>query len=189
MNKNRAIVALLAGTLALMLAAGVAWAATVQCQVGEEVCLGTSEADTITGTSGYDYIRALGGADLAKGLGGNDAVHGGRGKDTVKGGGGPDQSIWGGQANPFNDASDDYAYGGAGKDTVIGGYAQGGVDHVYGEDGDDTIQTNQRGGAVEMYGVEITKEIINCGAGYDTVYFDDGLDEVAQNCEDLNPYE
>ena len=60
MSKSRRIVALLSGTLALVLAAGVAWAATVQCQVGEEMCLGTTGADTITGTSEQDYIRGLG---------------------------------------------------------------------------------------------------------------------------------
>src|SRR5829696_6065154 len=84
MSKKKAIVGVLAGTLALVLAAGVAWAATVQCQMGAERCLGTSDADTITGTSGVDYIRALGGNDLARGMGAGDVVQGGKGKDTVK---------------------------------------------------------------------------------------------------------
>src|SRR5215213_6765163 len=87
MSKNRAIVAVLTGTLALVLAAGVAWAATVQCQVGEEVCLGTSDPDTITGTSGYDHIRGRGGGGRGKGKGEGDSVGGGKGKDTVKGDG------------------------------------------------------------------------------------------------------
>ena len=191
MSKSRVIVALLSGTLALVLAAGVAWAATVQCQVGEEMCLGTTEADTITGTSEQDYIRGLGGADLARGMGQDDTVIGGKGKDTVKGLGGPDHLLWGGEAGllnlgPFTDASDDYTYGGAGADRLFGGYAQGGVDRVFGEDGNDYIETYQRGLAAE-YGVIVTKEIVNCGAGQDTVYFDKDKDVVAPNCEDRHP--
>ena len=190
-KKNRALVALLAGTLALVLTAGVAWAATVQCEEGLMVCLGTPDPDTITGTSGYDHIRGLAGADLARGMGGADRIEGGKGKDTVKGLGGSDYSLWGGEAGlenegPYTDASDDYVYGGAGGDTIYGGYAQGGVDRVFGEDGNDYILTYQRGLANDL-GVVITKEIINCGAGYDTVAFDEGKDEVAQNCENLYP--
>ena len=196
-KKNRALVALLAGTLALVLAAGVAWAATVQCQENApgdpvQVCLGTTGADTITGTSGVDWIRGLGGADLARGMGGSDIVQGGKGKDIVKGLGGPDTFLFGGESGPqfeggpFTDASDDYVYGGDGGDFILGGYALGGVDRVFGEDGNDYIQTYQRGLANDL-GVVVTKEIINCGAGDDTVIFDEGKDEVAQNCENLYP--
>ena len=178
-KKNRALVALLAGTLALVLAAGVAWAATVQCEENApgdpvQVCLGTTGADTITGTSGVDWIRGLGGADLARGMGGSDIVQGGKGKDIVKGLGGPDTFLFGGESGPqfeggpFTDASDDYVYGGSGGDNIIGGYAQGGVDRVFGEDGDDYIQTYQRGSAKDL-DIVVTKEIINCGAGDDTV--------------------
>ena len=192
--KSKAIVALLAGTLALVLAAGVAWAATVQCQAGVQECLGSPNPDTITGTSGQDSIRALAGADLARGMGGDDIVQGGRGKDTVKGLGGPDHFVFGGEsgpdvlAGPFTDASDDYAYGGAGGDSMYGGYAQAGVDHVFGEDGNDYIRTYQRGLAKD-FGVEVTKEIVNCGAGQDTVIFDKDKDEVAPNCEVKYPVE
>jgi len=197
MNKKRAIVGVLAGTLALVLASGVAWAATVQCQENApgdpvQVCLGTTGADTITGTSGVDWIRALRGNDLAKGMGGQDLVQGGKGKDTVDGGGGADPFIFGGESGPqfeggpYTDASDDYAYGGSGGDGIIGGYAQGGVDHVFGEDGDDYIQTYQRGIA-KNFGVVVTKEVIKCGAGYDTVIFDKDKDVVAENCEKLYP--
>ena len=195
--KNRAIVGLLAGTLALVLAARVAWAATVQCQENDpadpvEVCLGTPNADTITGTSEVDYIRALAGSDLARGMGGADAVQGGKGKDTVKGLGGSDQFIFGGESGPefedgpFTDASDDYAYGGDGADSMYGGYGLGGVDRVFGEDGNDYIQTNQRGYRASL-DVILTKEIVNCGAGQDTVQFDEDVDEVAPNCEDQIP--
>jgi Ca2+-binding RTX toxin-like protein len=189
--KRRAIVALLAGTLALVLAAGVAWATTVQCQTRVQVCFGTLDPDTLTGTSENDYIRALAGADLVKGMGDADGVTGGRGMDTIEGGAGSDTFLWGGEAGPehlgpYTDASDDHVYGGAGGDHIFGGYAQGGTDRVYGEEGNDYIETYQRGRVAQL-GVKITKEMVNCGAGYDTVVFDKDVDEVAKNCEERHP--
>jgi hypothetical protein len=177
--------------VALVMASGVAWAATVQCQDRVQECLGTPDSDALTGTSERNFIRALAGADLARGMGGTDGIMGGRGEDTVKGGTDPDPFLWGGEAGPqgqgpFTDASDDQVYGGAGGDRVLGGYAQGGTDHVYGEDGDDYMETYQRGRAAEL-GVKITKEIVNCGAGQDTVVFDKDIDEVAPNCEARYP--
>jgi RTX calcium-binding nonapeptide repeat (4 copies) len=190
---NRAIMALLAGTLALVLATGVAWAATVQCPALYEECLGTPDPDTLTGTSGQDAIRALAGSDLVRGMGEADVVIGGRGKDTVEGGAGPDTFLWGGESGPmshgpFTDASDDHVYGGAGGDGLYGGYAQGGTDRLYGEEGNDSIETYQRGRVAQL-GVKITKEIVNCGTGYDKVVFDKDIDEVAPNCEERYPVE
>ena len=126
-------------------------------------------------------------------MGYGDIIEGGKGKDTVKGLGGSDEFLWGGEAGlemegPYTDASDDYVYGGAGGDSIRGGWAQGGVDRLFGEDGNDTIETNQRDLPAD-YGVIVTKEIVNCGAGYDTVTFDDDLDEVAPNCEDQHAIE
>jgi Ca2+-binding RTX toxin-like protein len=182
-------VMLLVGAMlvALVMASGVAWAATVQCQAGVEVCLGTSDPDALSGTGENNYIRALAGADVVRGMGGADFVTGGRGEDTVQGGTGPDPFLWGGEAGPkhlgpFTDASDDHVYGGAGDDGILGGQAQGGTDRLYGQDGDDYIETYQRSRAAQL-GVKITKEIVNCGAGQDTVVFDKDIDVVAPNCE------
>jgi hypothetical protein len=177
--------------VALVMASGVAWAAAVQCQSRVQVCFGTPDSDALTGTSENDYIRALAGADLVRGTGGDDFVTGGRGKDTVEGGAGSDAFLWGGEAGPqhlgpFTDASDDHVYGGAGGDRILGGYAQGGTDRVYGEDGDDYIETYQRGRVAQL-GVKITKEIVNCGTGYDTVVFDKDIDEITPNCEPRYP--
>ena len=60
--------------LALLVAGGVALAATVTCQVGV-ACNGTSSADTITGTTSNDTIKGLGGNDTIKALDGIDAVY------------------------------------------------------------------------------------------------------------------
>jgi Ca2+-binding RTX toxin-like protein len=155
------------------------------------VCLGTPDSDALTGTGEYDHIRALAGADLVKGMGDAEGITGGRGEDTVQGGAGSDAFLWGGEAGPqhlgpFTDASDDHVYGGAGGDRILGGFAQGGTDRVYGQEGNDYIETYQRGRASQL-GVRITKEMVNCGAGYDTVDFDKDIDEVAQNCEARHP--
>jgi Ca2+-binding RTX toxin-like protein len=71
--------------LALLLAAGVALAATVTCQVGV-ACNGTSSADTITGTTSNDTIKGLGGNDTIRALDGVDKINGGPNNDTMNGG-------------------------------------------------------------------------------------------------------
>jgi hypothetical protein len=54
------------------------------------------------------------------------------------------------------------------EDRIFGGFGQGGVDHVFGGDGNDAIAVDQRG----VKGVKPTKEVVDCGAGNDTVYRD-----------------
>jgi Ca2+-binding RTX toxin-like protein len=59
--------------LVLLLASGVAWAATVDCADASTVfCRGTDGPDTIYGTDGQDAISARDGADKVYGRGGND---------------------------------------------------------------------------------------------------------------------
>jgi len=50
------------------------------------------------------------------------------------------------------------------------------VDRLY---GDEIINAAQR----SALDVRVTKEIIDCGPGEDTVYFDRGRDVVAKDCE------
>ena len=71
--------------LALLVAGGVALAATITCQVGV-VCNGTSEADTITGIASNDTINGLDGNDFIKARGGSDKIDGGPNNDTMNGG-------------------------------------------------------------------------------------------------------
>jgi len=75
--------------LALLVAGGVALAATITCQVGV-VCNGTSEADTITGIASNDTINGLEGNDFIKARGGSDKIDGGPNNDTLNGGPGND---------------------------------------------------------------------------------------------------
>ena len=82
---RRMILLLTTMALALLLAAGVALAATVTCQVGV-TCKGTSSADTITGTTSNDTINGLAGNDTINALGGIDKINGGTQNDTMDGG-------------------------------------------------------------------------------------------------------
>ena len=84
--------------LALLLAGGVALAATVTCQVGV-ACNGTSSGDTITGTTSNDTIKGLGGNDKISALDGIDKINGGPKNDTMNGAAGNDTyqfaNFWG----------------------------------------------------------------------------------------------
>ena len=172
--KKRIMVAMGLMGAALILAAGVAWAVTVNCQVGVP-CVGTDDPDRLNGTNkpddmfarqDGDLLRGLSGADILFGdhppmqnttTDGNDELFGNDGEDTLAGLGGSDVLKGGGSADRIEarEASEN-----PGEDTVGGG---GGKDVIFAHDNEfDTI---------------------NCGANVDEVIFDKGLDEVAANCE------
>jgi Ca2+-binding RTX toxin-like protein len=170
--------------LAAMLVCGAALAKDITCR-GKTSCFGTDRADTMVGTRADNNMFGLAGKDAMKGRGGADYVRGEQGADEVRGGPGADLTVWGGgfdNGGNFNDRSDDQVYGGGNADTILGGFARSGVDHLYGGDGDDTINAAQRNSGMD---VVVTKEVIDCGPGQDTVYFDEGKDE-AKNCEIKN---
>jgi len=167
--------------LMVLLACGLALAATITCR-GTASCFGTDRADTMTGARADDNMFGLAGGDAMRGRGGADYVRGDQGKDKVRGGPGKETSVWGGgfdNGGNFNDGSEDQVYGGGGADTILGGFARSGVDRLYGGDGDDTINAAQRGSGME---VVVTKELIDCGPGRDTVYYDKRKDQI-KNCE------
>jgi RTX calcium-binding nonapeptide repeat (4 copies) len=60
----------------------------------------------------------------------------------------------------------------------------GGVDHLYGGKGDDIVSSAQRNWSNTP---PVTREVIDCGPGNDTVYFDGGVDSI-KNCEAQHPY-
>jgi Ca2+-binding RTX toxin-like protein len=183
--KKRIIVAMGLMGATLVVAAGVAWAATVNCQVGQP-CFGTDEPDTLIGTSetddmfGYqedDRLLGRGGSDNMNGdrdgLGvdtttdGDDELYGSEGADNLTGYGGSDLLRGGGMADDINAQEDNRPTENPGEDTVI---AHSGRDEIEALDG--------------------FKDTINCGDGVDTVFFDDGpvvFDVVADNCENRNP--
>ena len=147
--KRRAALFVLVGAVALVVAAGVAFAATVKCQGGmTTLCVGTDGPDTLYGTAMADAMNARQGDDLLLGrrgadhmlgdtstgqqdtIDGNDQLYGNRGKDWLLGYGGSDL-LNGGHANDEIYAQD-ISTGNPGEDTVIGG---GGNDSISAKDG------------------------------------------------------
>lgn len=169
--------------LATVLFAGEgALAKDVRCESGRPSCFGTNQADIMIGTRAANNMFGLAGADLVQGREGADYLRGDRGEDTVRGGRGADTTVWGGgydDGGNFNDRGDDQVRGGGGDDTIVGGFARSGVDYAYGGKGDDTINAAQRNSDT---GAAVTREVIDCGPGWDTVYYDEGTDEV-KDCE------
>jgi Ca2+-binding RTX toxin-like protein len=177
--------------VAMLVVGGVAWAATLKCPnyyPDHVVCHGTNKADTMHGTQRFNAMHGRGGADTmylydnsrrgesARGGAGSDKLYGGKGRDTLWGGGYSRDGV-------VNDQADDYLYGGRGDDYLFGGIALGGVDRIYGERGNDGAQTNRWSGVSAV----LTKEIVDCGAGTDEVWFDEGVDVVKANCEIKHP--
>ena len=166
---RRIVVMLSAMMMVVVLAAGVAFAAEVDCTT--DPCLGTRGKDEIRGTESPETIRALAGNDFVVGFGNNDTIYGGDGND-----GSGSIPLVGGEDS-------DTVYGGKGNDVINAAAFDGPlestdspVDYSYGESGNDTIDAED--GNVDY---------IDCGEGRkDTVYFDAEMDLVA-NCEVLNP--
>lgn len=62
---------------ALVIASGVAWAATISCpNRAGDLCVGTDNKDTMIGRNRADEMRARGGADILKARVGNDTLFG-----------------------------------------------------------------------------------------------------------------
>ena len=187
--KNRAIGLLTTMAVVLVLGSGVALAATaINCRANT-ICYGTPNPDTMSGSDLPDYMLAKGGEDTIHGYADKDTLQGDKGSDHLYGDSGADKSLWGGAfdegTKTYPDNSNDYVHGGSGNDSIFGGIAQGGVDRLYGELGNDRIDASQK--HQEDF-KPVTKEIIDCGAGaQDEVYFDKGLD-VVTNCEIKHPY-
>jgi Ca2+-binding RTX toxin-like protein len=193
--KNRAIGLLTTMAVVLVLGSGVALAATtIHCPNDTSTgspstglfCYGTSMADTMVGSDLKDYMIGKGANDTMHGHGADDNLQGDKGSDHIYGDAGSDSFLFGGIVIGANtDKSDDYVHGGSGADTIYGGFAQGGVDRLYGEGGNDLIDASQ----VRAQVSPLTKEIIDCGAGAsDEVYYDEDRDVVAENCELAHPY-
>lgn len=98
---------------------------------GDDVLVGTPDADELNGLEGNDDLIGQAGDDVLNGGDGIDFLSGGAGNDTINGGAG-DDSASGGTENDTIDMGDgsDVAIGGAGDDTLIGG---AGNDFLYGE--------------------------------------------------------
>src|SRR5829696_4601030 len=80
-------------TLAMLVACGVALAASVDCPTASGgYCYGTNQGDALYGTSNVDREFGKGGSDLMYGYGDGDVMYGGDEAgvgDKMRGGGGP----------------------------------------------------------------------------------------------------
>jgi len=175
---KRILVAMALMAASLVVTTGVAWALTVNCQLGVP-CEGTDEPDELIGTNKADFMDAKQDDDLLLGRSGaddmfgddlspedtrtdgDDELFGNDGKDTMTGFGGSDLLQGGGNADSI-DATENSEN--RGKDTVRG---DGGRDFIQATDG--------------------VKDTIACGADEDTVLFDERRDVVADDCENQNP--
>jgi Ca2+-binding RTX toxin-like protein len=165
--------------LALLLIFGAAAPgvlAAIDCVGG--TCLGAAGNNTLNGTAKFDQIYGLGGNDTVDGRGDEDWLYGDAqadpgldGDDKLYGRGGDDQLAgYGGS---------DLLAGGPGADFVDALEHSGhpaGIDTVKGGRGDDEVRAEDG-----------HKDLIDCGPGIDQVWFDQGLDTLA-NCEDPTPF-
>ena len=77
--------------VAILVAGGVALAATISGTDRDETLIGTGYADAIKARGGGDELRGLGGSDQLYGNGGRDRLVGGHGEDKLHGGNGNDR--------------------------------------------------------------------------------------------------
>ena len=162
----------------LVVASGVAWAVTVNCQVGVP-CVGTNDPDRLNGTNKPDDMHARQDDDLLRGRSGGDLMLGDRPnvQDTTTDG---DDEL-------FGNNGEDSLGGLGGSDLLRGG---GMADRIEAREssenpGEDTVGGG--GGKDVIFAHDNEFDTINCGANVDTVTFDEGLDEVAANCEKRKP--
>jgi len=114
----RKVILLLASIgLAVLLASGVALAATIDCRGGS--CVGTQSDDTLFGSPRVDKEFGLGGNDLMYGYKSADRMSGNRGGDRMYGGPGADM-VNGGPGNDsvVGDKGNDTLRGGPGNDLI-----------------------------------------------------------------------
>ncbi len=180
---RRLTLLLVATGTALLMSAGLAFAATYECTSGR-ACIGTEGPDTLNGSSGVDPY-----------------MDGRQGDDELFANEGEYASLQGDAFDaPDNDTStdgDDLLKGGPGWDEMagFGGSDEflGGVrgDFIYAEEssaneGEDTVKSGR--GNDFILAVDEAKDTISCGKGKnDVAFFDEGIDVVANNCEHRNP--
>ena len=160
------------------------------------------EGEVLSGGTGNDLINGLGGDDTITGLGGDDTLLGGTGADHLLGGSGRD-SLFGHEGDDRIEGGDgaDYLSGGTGNDTLFGGIGNDSIvgssgadrifagagddvvtiwpesecDHVFLEDGADTLDGSAAWAGFLGRGGEGADLLIG-GAGADTLHGDGGAD-------------
>ena len=174
--------------ITLVAGSGVALAAVKFGTDGSDTLIGTNAEDKLFGKGGSDFLAGKVEDDVLYGDDGNDFMHGGRvgwgmapdGKDKLFGGDGSDCM--------FGGSEDDVLVGGPGKDDM-GHYCyefimDTGNDVFYGGPGNDNIMSVE---APFSYPKLQERDLVFCGSGVDTVYYQKGVDRVF-DCERKNPF-
>jgi Ca2+-binding RTX toxin-like protein len=120
---RKAVLLLASVALAMLVAGGVAWAATISCAGGYKTCYGTNQADTMKGNGGHNLMFGKGGGDTLRGYGAKDYLNGGTGADKLYAGSCRTNSVFGGPGadNLYGGIDPDRMYGGLGSDKLYGG--------------------------------------------------------------------
>src|SRR5215217_5857534 len=108
----------------------------------------------------------------------NDTMHGTAAPDDINARRGDD--------GMYGLGSDDFLYGGQGADTLQAGIDD---DALYGDFGADKLVGGEGNDIINAHDEPPSKweDIIDCGPGRDTVYFDKGFDKLRRNCEVKKP--
>ncbi|HYD64197.1 calcium-binding protein [Azospirillum sp.] len=147
---------------------------TLLGDAGVDTLYGGQGSDTLSGADGDDVLYGNMMSDVMLGDGGNDTMFGGQGNDTLSGALGND-FLWGNRGDDLNYGDDgndtisdgegsDTIYGGFGDDILDGGHETGGLNRIYGEEGNDGL-----GGG---WG----NDVLDGGAGNDFMFGRSGID-------------
>ena len=128
---------------------------------GAFVGTGNALANVLIGGGGDDRLSGLDGNDVLEGGEGRDTLLGGNGVDVLNGGRGDDVLTGGWQGDTLaGGADDDVLIGDHSTNWLIGGTV-GGDDSLFGEGGDDLLETGHDG----------AHQLMDGGAGIDTASF------------------
>ena len=173
---RKPVLLLVSGTLVVLLAAGVAFAAVVNCVEGADECVGTNNPDTLNGSAVEDVMDGRSGDDKLNGNAGADAFDGGKHEDTIRGGEGEDFVA-------CDLEGEDRIYGGGGSDFLVddsqrcnlAGDCVGDRNLLVGGEGVDHLQGHNRlhggPGNDEIYGVYFHggSRVMSGGTGIDVI--------------------
>lgn len=161
--------------------------------LGDMFIDGGDSGDIIWANAGDDIINGRGGDDIIDGGPGNDIINGGNGNDRPGSG---DDYLRGGDGDDIIRGEDgnDTLYGDAGSDTLYGGT---GTDYLNGGSGDDILlfqaaATLEEVGAINLgspaaegtgtivikSGYNVSDDVFDGGAGYDTIIMGDSDDAI-----------
>ena len=160
MRKLRKAVLLTLGVLitTVVMGGGVAWAVKViHCPNSPK------DPQTCLGTDRKDIMHGTNERDVMYAGPERDTLYGRAGPDALSGQGGPD-TIYGGQGN-------DRILPGCHSDSWCGK-----DEKLFGGSGNDKLIDNKSSNHSDVF---------SCGPGHDRVYYNKGLDRVADDCEEL----